>query len=177
LRTFITADLHLGHANIIKYANRPFKNVDHMDAEIIRRWNERVKPEDTVIHNGDFCFYARNEKRGEGSVVKFKDWRGLLNGNIIFIGGNHDKRSNGIVSHISSMVLYFGKKEIWVTHKPQNMNTAYQINFTAHSHDAWDHRFVYDGEKKIILINVGTDQWNFYPQTVQEILDKYRKFI
>ena len=55
-KIFYTADLHLGHANIIKYCNRPFKDVDQMNETLIRNWNSRVKPEDTVIHNGDFCF-------------------------------------------------------------------------------------------------------------------------
>ena len=167
----------IGHANIIKYANRPFKDVEHMNSEIIRRWNERVKPEDTVIHNGDFCFYAKNKIRGEGTDIKFKEWRELLNGNIIFISGNHDKRSNGLVSHIKNMVISYGRKEIFITHRPQDMNTFYSVNFTAHSHDAWESKFTYDGEKRVILINVGCDQWGYKPMTINEILDRYRRYI
>ena len=41
---FFTADEHYGHANIIKYCNRPFTSVDNMDAEIIQRHNEMVGP-------------------------------------------------------------------------------------------------------------------------------------
>jgi calcineurin-like phosphoesterase family protein len=51
---YFTSDHHFGHANIIKYCDRPFDNVDHMDSEMIRRWNEVVQPNNTVYHLGDF---------------------------------------------------------------------------------------------------------------------------
>jgi len=36
---FFTADEHYGHANIIRYCDRPFASVEEMDAEIIQRNN------------------------------------------------------------------------------------------------------------------------------------------
>jgi len=51
---FFTADHHFGHANIIKFQERPFANVTEMDSELINRWNEVVGPDDTVYHLGDF---------------------------------------------------------------------------------------------------------------------------
>jgi len=53
MKHFITADTHFGHANIIKYCQRPFKDVEAMDKALIRSWNERVKPEDTVFKKND----------------------------------------------------------------------------------------------------------------------------
>jgi hypothetical protein len=40
----------LGHANIIRFCNRPFSSVEEMDAELIRRWNEEIGPDDDVYH-------------------------------------------------------------------------------------------------------------------------------
>ena len=53
---YYIADLHLGHVNVIKFDKRPFENIGEMEAEIIRRWNERVTPNDTVYIIGYFCW-------------------------------------------------------------------------------------------------------------------------
>lgn len=45
---FFTSDFHFGHKNIIRYDNRPFLSVEEMDAEIVRRWNAKVSPDDIV---------------------------------------------------------------------------------------------------------------------------------
>ncbi|WP_275667827.1 metallophosphoesterase family protein [Paramagnetospirillum kuznetsovii] len=39
MTNFFTADLRLGHANIIKLCKRPFEDVVAMDRAIIDRWN------------------------------------------------------------------------------------------------------------------------------------------
>lgn len=47
---YYTSDLHFGHTNIIKYENRPFKNIEMMQDELIRRWNNKVKSENDHIY-------------------------------------------------------------------------------------------------------------------------------
>ena len=37
---FYTSDLHLGHANVIRFDKRPFADVEEMDQYIITRWND-----------------------------------------------------------------------------------------------------------------------------------------
>lgn len=106
MNMFITSDMHFGHANIIKYCNRPFKDVDDMNNKLIHNWNQRVKEDDIVYHLGDFCF-----KGGvEGGISKPQYWENQLNGKIIHIKGNHDK-NNHLKSHISNAVLEFAKKK------------------------------------------------------------------
>jgi calcineurin-like phosphoesterase family protein len=83
-KRYITSDLHLGHANIIKYCNRPFSSVQEMDNTIINNWNKTVKPEDEVYFLGDFCF-------GRPGNVISKQYRQKLNGKIHLVLGNHDK--------------------------------------------------------------------------------------
>lgn len=60
MKIFVISDLHLGHANIIKMCNRPFRNVEEMDKEIIKRWNSVVGHQDLVYVVGDFSFKGKN---------------------------------------------------------------------------------------------------------------------
>ena len=50
---WITADLHLGHANISRYSGRPFSNPDDMDEAIVEGWNTTVGPTYWVLIPGD----------------------------------------------------------------------------------------------------------------------------
>jgi len=78
--TYFSSDYHLGHKNVIKYDGRPFKDVSHMDEEIINNHNEVVDPEDDFYFLGDLSF---NRRATESYLQR-------LNGNKFFIGGNHD---------------------------------------------------------------------------------------
>lgn len=79
-KTWFTSDQHFFHHNIITYCNRPFGSVDHMNMELIRRYNAKVMPEDTVFHLGDFSMSFKCVEE----IVK------QLNGTKILIYGNHD---------------------------------------------------------------------------------------
>ena len=76
------SDLHLNHANIIKYDNLDFSSIEEHDETIVNNWNKLVKPDDLVFHLGDFCF------GGSDTVKKFIN---RLNGQKVFIKGNHEK--------------------------------------------------------------------------------------
>jgi calcineurin-like phosphoesterase family protein len=79
---FYTADLHLGHKNVIKLCSRPFTSIEEMDAALIENWNLVVGKDDTVYILGDLSF------RSVGSV---KPVLKVLNGTKHLIIGNHDK--------------------------------------------------------------------------------------
>jgi len=80
---FFVADEHYGHAKIIIYQNRPFKNVTEMDDTQIGKHNEVVGPDDTTVHAGDIC-WAKDYKTAQSYIRR-------LNGNHIFLKGSHDK--------------------------------------------------------------------------------------
>ncbi len=56
--TFFTSDTHFNHANIIRFCNRPFKDVEQMNEVMIANWNNVIGKDDTVFHLGDFCLGA-----------------------------------------------------------------------------------------------------------------------
>jgi len=81
-KLWFTSDLHLHHENIIKFCNRPFKNVGHMDRTIIDNWNSVVQKDDYIIIAGDFCW---------GSTKMWLYFLDQLQGIKILVRGNHDK--------------------------------------------------------------------------------------
>ena len=58
---WITADLHLGHGNIIKYCNRPFNDVNHMNVMLVNNWNSVVSDDDVVFVLGDLSMGNKND--------------------------------------------------------------------------------------------------------------------
>jgi calcineurin-like phosphoesterase family protein len=80
--TWFTADLHLGHHNIIDYCDRPFPHVDAMNDALIERWNDAVAVDDTVWVVGDFAL---------GKIADTLPLVGLLHGRKILVPGNHDR--------------------------------------------------------------------------------------
>lgn len=80
---YFTSDEHYGHANVIKYCNRPFRSLEEMDYTIISKHNDRVRPGDVVIHAGDFSFIRNREE-------VFKRYINKLKGTHIFLNGSHD---------------------------------------------------------------------------------------
>lgn len=79
MTVWFTSDSHFGHANIIKYANRPFASAEEMDEAMVERWNEVVKIQDHVWHLGDVSM----TKSALETVTR-------LNGKKRLLFGNHD---------------------------------------------------------------------------------------
>jgi calcineurin-like phosphoesterase family protein len=102
---WFTADCHFGHASIIESCKRPWSNVDKMDSDLIRLWNESVKPEDTIYIVGDFCIKTAKHRSYYELILN------KLNGKKILIPGNHE---------IEKYSFYCGDRGIgfWSLHYP-----------------------------------------------------------
>ena len=98
---WFTSDLHIGHNNILRYCDRPFKDMDEMIAYMIKDWNDKVKPEDTVYLMGDV---ALNHNRAFGFIK-------LVTGTKILVMGNHD--SCWHKSNKKQLYLDNGFSEVW----------------------------------------------------------------
>lgn len=96
MAVFFTSDTHFGHKNIIKYSDRPFKDVTHMNEMLVYLWNQTVGPDDTVYHLGDVAL---------GPIEGSLSYISRLNGSKVLITGNHDRnfhlgrRSAGLEPH------------------------------------------------------------------------------
>jgi calcineurin-like phosphoesterase family protein len=165
MKTFCTSDLHFGHGNIIDFENRPFKDTDHMNDQLVKRWNQRVNHDDVVFIVGDFYF---NTGRKPFESAQF--FNSLLNGNKIFILGNHDK-NNKVKTKIKSLQINFAGVDINMVHRPIDYNPNYKLNIVGHCHSAFK---VIKGDNNSILINCGVDVWNFRPVTMDKLIHEYR---
>ena len=57
---FLVSDTHFGHFGVCKFTRndgvtklRPWDTPEEMDEEMVKRWNETVRPNDKVYHLGD----------------------------------------------------------------------------------------------------------------------------
>ena len=113
--TFFTSDTHFNHANIIRFCNRPFKDLEQMNEVMITNWNNAISKDDTVFHLGDFCL---------GSAAEWTKILDRLNGKIYLIMGNHDLKNirQGFISrfeHVAmQMHIEVGKQRIHLCHYP-----------------------------------------------------------
>ena len=151
---FFTADEHYGHRNIIKYCNRPFKSVEEMDSEIIRRHNEKVSKNDTTIHAGDFTLSKDR--------AKAQDYVKRLNGNHVFLRGSHDYWLDNRYHEIWERTI--GDTHLVVCHYA--MRTWARSHYKSwmlygHSHGTLDPI----GKQH----DVGVDNNGFYPVSFEEI--------
>jgi calcineurin-like phosphoesterase family protein len=86
MSTFLISDSHFGHGGILKLCRetRPFSDVREMDQFMREIWNRTVRPDDTVIHLGDFAHRY--------PVDKLPALFASLNGHKHLIRGNHDDK-------------------------------------------------------------------------------------
>jgi len=164
----------LNHGNIIKYCKRPFKDISEMNYNLIKNWNERVKLDDLVFHLGDFCFKETNQSQSA------RIFRTQLNGDIIFLKGNHDN-NNSLKTCIEFMVIHLGGKNIFLTHRPENTKFGYDLYLVGHVHEKWKFKTLEGisfpkGKQFWDVINIGVDVWNFKPISINEILKEYNNW-
>lgn len=96
---FFTSDTHFSHKNIIRHNNRPFENIEEMNAALIDNWNSKVTDNDEIYFLGDFCF---GNKKQHNEI--FHQLRGVKH----LIKGNHDK--DDIVDHMPWQSISYYKE-------------------------------------------------------------------
>jgi len=166
---FFTSDHHFGHANIIKFCDRPFQSVEEMDLELIKRWNEKIKPEDEVYHLGDFALAKDRE------VVA--DRLDQLNGIKYLIKGNHEGaalhcrkqfkwvkdyhelkiKDSSCKNGVQRIILFHYAMRVW----RGDYRGTWQLY--GHSHGKLPDK------KDQLAIDVGVDAHDYYPVSYDEV--------
>jgi len=175
MTVWFTADLHLGHANIIDYSDRPFADADCMNRALVEGWNETVDAGDDVWVLGDFAL---------GKIADTLPMVAELRGRKILLAGNHDRCWAGhrgpatwteryiaagfAEVHQGTVRLRIGERSVGACHFPYQGDSHDNDRFSeyrpadngnwllhGHVHDLWRQR----GR----MINVGVDAWGYRP--------------
>jgi calcineurin-like phosphoesterase family protein len=182
MTTWFTADLHLGHRNIISYCDRPFESVGAMNRTLAARWNEIVDDDDTVWVLGDFAL---------GTIADTLPMAGEMRGRLLLLTGNHDRwwaghgrRAVGWTDRYleagfaevrhGTATIDIGGTEVRLCHFPYPGDSHDRDRYVEHRPDddgSWllhghvHERWGQDGR----MINVGVDAAGFRPVSAAEI--------
>jgi calcineurin-like phosphoesterase family protein len=181
---WFTSDMHFGHANIITYSRRPFRDLDHMHRGLVERWNEVVQPDDDVWVLGDVAM---------GSIEESLKLIPRLNGRKLLVTGNHDRcwafhgakhepwiqryQDAGFDEiHQGQVPFSLGDQPVEMCHFPYRGDSQYEDRYLqarpqdngkwllhGHVHETW--------KQWGRMINVGCDVWDYRPVASSELAD------
>lgn len=164
---YIIADTHFGHENIIEYCERPFADAREMNATMVERWNEKVGPEDTVIHLGDV--------RHHPDTMGASSWLNLLNGDILLVRGNHDGGVGQNNMVVENATIQHGRYTFYLEHQPVGVN-GWQIHGHVHNNDVVTYPFIHPGRQNV---NVSVELIGYEPLAMDRLvhlLDKKERY-
>ena len=128
---FLTSDTHFGHTGVCRFTRndgvtklRPWDDADEMDEEMVRRWNDRVRPNDKVYHLGDVVI---NRK-----ALKIMS---RLNGDKVLIRGNHDIfRDDEYRQYFRELRAYHVMNGMILSHIPIHPESLGRFGVNIHGH-------------------------------------------
>jgi calcineurin-like phosphoesterase family protein/2'-5' RNA ligase len=162
---FLIADLHLGHANIIRYCSRPFLFSDsrEMDHVLIKNWNYTIASKTRIYCLGDLRY-------GQGAEPATQ-YRKRLRGDIVFIRGNHDDPETGTVS---SMETEYENLKFLLIHDPADAPPSFDgwvIHGHHHNNDLRHYPYMnFTGRR----VNVSAEVIGYKPVSLREIVQRIR---
>jgi len=165
-KIWFTADLHLGHKNIIGLCGRPFKSAGHMDFILMKNLRDCLNSGDKLYFLGDLAWRKIKVKEFLDAFPDIK---------IIAIFGNHDnshvrkileKRCEKAVEALN--IKYKGTR-MALSHYPMRSwklkpKRAWHLHGHCHG-NCREYEYQYD---------VGVDCNNFYPVSFEELREKFR---
>lgn len=142
-----------------------------MREKLILNWNMMVKPEDTVIHLGDFGMC--NKETAAEILMR-------LNGHKILVKGNHDNHSDqwfldaGFEEVHKYLVLHEKDKVILLTHQPykvpENERNRYNLHLYGHVHGKGNEPGLYPTVARNGAC-MCVERWNYRPVLLDEIIN------
>ena len=129
--TFLVSDTHFGHNGVCHFMRadgetklRPWDTAAEMDEEMVRRWNDTVRPNDKVYHLGDVVI----NRKALGIMRR-------LNGDKVLIRGNHDIfRDDEYRQHFRELRAYHVLNGMILSHIPLHEASLGRFGVNIHGH-------------------------------------------
>jgi calcineurin-like phosphoesterase family protein len=178
---FLVSDTHFGHAGVCRFTHqdtdvkiRPWTNPDEMDEDMVRMWNETVKPTDKVYHLGDVVI----NRKALGIMRR-------LNGDKVLIRGNHDIfRDEEYREHFRELRAYHVMNGMILSHIPVHEESLGRFGVNIHGHlhtnrvmkargvDAKTGKVLYSDEIDPRYHCVCVEQTNFRPILFEDVIKR-----
>lgn len=128
--TFFIADTHFGHQGVCELLSedgsklRHWNNAAEMDEELVKNWNEVVRPNDKVYHLGDVAI--------KHQALKILE---RLNGDKVLIKGNHDiHKLRHYTPYFRDIRAYHVMDKIICSHIPVHPDSKGRFRANIHGH-------------------------------------------
>ena len=161
---WFTADLHIGHKNVIDYCRRPFVTVDEMNEVIMDNILEFVGRGDILYILGDSGYSSGKIE----ALLKFLIMQGVQ---VHYIWGNHDDSSK-IKRAINDNCVWTGDLK-YITIEEQKIMLSHYCMRTWRSsvHGAWNLYGHSHGDLEDIGLqyDVGVDNNGYFPVSWDEL--------
>ena len=174
---FLTSDTHFGHAGVCRFTHqetgkkiRPWTDPQEMDEEMVKRWNETVKPNDKVYHLGDVVI-----NRKALSLLH------RLNGDKVLIRGNHDIfKLEDYLSHFRDIRGYHVMNNVILSHIPIHTDSKGRFAGNIHGHLHSNRVMRMHGDVRTDnfdpwYINVSVEQTDFRPILFEDVLKRFNE--
>ena len=173
--TFLVSDTHFGHAGVCRFTHedtgvkiRPWTDPAEMDEEMVKRWNETVRPNDKVYHLGDVVI-----NRKALSIMS------RLNGDKVLIRGNHDIfRDDEYRQYFRELRAYHVLNGMILSHIPIHPESLGRFGTNIHGHlhtrrvmaEVWG-EYVIDTRYHCVCV----EQTDFRPILFEDVIKRIKE--
>jgi calcineurin-like phosphoesterase family protein len=187
MQVWFTADLHLGHANILRYCNRPFLSAEEQelvrtqgprgpwrvsqdslrrhDDALIDAINEAVAKDDQLWILGDFCLGPPERVAAYRQRIRCRT--------VNLVWGNHDRRTVRRVFQnvIDQGMIKVKDQSIWLNHYPmRSWHRSFHGSWHLYGHVHGRLARQDEGELDWMLTrDVGVDACEYRPVSFEEL--------
>ena len=167
---FLVSDTHFGHAGVCRFLRddgtklRPWDDPEKMDEDMIKLWNDTVRPNDKVYHLGDVVMHRKSL-----SIMH------RLNGDKVLIKGNHDIFKLGdYIPYFRDIRAYHVMNNMILSHIPIHPESKGRFNANIHGH-LHANRVKKDDKIDPWYFNVCVEQIDYKPILFEEVLERIKK--